>query len=131
MAVLVANIEGSHQNNRTLFKMLKREHPQILTIAMTAASDSDLVIELINQAQIFRFLNKPLKLPTLQTHVVAAMTQFKKYQAQPKLLMRQRVMVAAPTEVKGATDTKDAEEVSVGKLILGTLAALRKRLAGG
>jgi len=77
VAVLVADIGGSHQNNRTLFEMLKLEHPQILTIAMTAVSDSDLVIELINQAQTFRFLNKPLKLPTLQTHVVAAMAQFK------------------------------------------------------
>jgi len=123
VAVLVADIEGSHQNNRTLFKILKREHPQILTIAMTAASDSDLVIELINQAQIFRFLNKPLKLATLQTHVVAAMKQFKKYQAQPKLLMRQKVVVTAPTEAK------ESQEASVGKLILGTLSALRKRLA--
>jgi len=40
-------------------------------------------------------------------------------------------MVAAPTKVKDATDTMDAEEVSVGKLILATLATLRKRLAGG
>jgi len=43
-------------------------------------------------------------------------------------------MVAAPTKVKDATDatdTMDAEEVSVGKLILATPATLRKRLAGG
>lgn len=123
VAVLVADVEGSHQNNRTLFKMLKREHPQIMTIAMTAASDSDLVIELINQAQIFRFLNKPIKLPTLQSHVVAAMKQFTKYQAQPKLLVGQRVVAVPPTN--------ETSEASVGKLILGTLSALRKRLAGG
>ena len=124
VAVLVADIEGSQQDNRTLFKMLKREHPQILTIAMTAASDSDLVIELINQAQIFRFLNKPLKLPTLQQHVAAAMAQFQKYKAQPKLLLQQKV------DKPDSAEKVTAEESSVGRLILGSLRALRVRLAG-
>jgi eukaryotic-like serine/threonine-protein kinase len=122
VGVLVADIEGAHQHNRTLFKLLKREHPQILTIAMTAASDSDLVIELINQAQIFRFLNKPLKLPTLQQHIAAAMAQFLKYQAQPKRLMTQKV--DAPVAAKES----NAEDASVGSLILGKLKALRARL---
>jgi eukaryotic-like serine/threonine-protein kinase len=122
VGVLVADIEGAHQHNRTLFKLLKREHPQILTIAMTAASDSDLVIELINQAQIFRFLNKPLKLPTLQQHIAAAMAQYLKYQAQPKRLMTQKV--DAPVAAKEG----NAEDVSVGSLILGKLKALRARL---
>jgi serine/threonine-protein kinase len=125
VAVLVADIEGGQQNNRTLFKMLKREHPQILTIAMTGASDSDLVIELINQAQLFRFLNKPVKLGTLQQHVAAAMVQFQRYKMQPKLLMAQKVAKPA------AEETKTVDESSVGKLILSTLSALRKRLSGG
>ena len=43
-----------------MFKLLKQENPQILTIVVTTASDSELVIELINEAQIFRFLNKPV-----------------------------------------------------------------------
>jgi eukaryotic-like serine/threonine-protein kinase len=125
VAVLVADIEGGQQNNRTLFKMLKREHPQILTIAMTGASDSDLVIELINQAQIFRFLNKPVKLATLQQHVAAAMVQFQRYKMQPKLLLKQKVAKPAAEEAQAA------DESGIGKLILGTLSALRKRLSGG
>jgi response regulator RpfG family c-di-GMP phosphodiesterase len=95
---------------------------------MTAASDSDLVIELINQAQIFRFLNKPLKLPTLQQHVVAAMAQFSKYKAQPKLLLNQQV--AKPKTGEAEAEAKASEESGVGKLIMGTLRALRFRLSG-
>jgi len=125
VAVLVADIEGGQQNNRTLFKMLKREHPQILTIAMTAASDSDLVIELINQAQIFRFLNKPVKLTTLQQHVAAAMQQFQNYKMQPKLLLKQKV------EQPVSAEAKAADESSVGRLIFSALSSLRKRLSGG
>ncbi len=124
VAVLVADIEGNQEHNRTLFKLLKREHPQILTIAMTAASDSDLVIEMINQAQLFRFLNTPVKLPTLQQHITAAMAQFQKYQAQPKLLLKQKVDKPAEPVAK------PNEESSVGSLILGSLRALRLRLTG-
>ena len=125
IAVVVADIGGSHHDNRTLFKMLKREHPQILTIAVTDASDSDLVIELINQAQIFRFLSKPLKLTTLKLHIAAAMTQFQKFKAQPKLLLQQKVDQPVGAEKVAA------EESSVGRLILGSLRALRARLTGG
>jgi len=120
VAVLIADIEDGRRSHQTFFKLLKQEHPQILTIAMTAASDSELVIELINQARIFRFLNKPLKLPTLQAHVEAAMAQFQRQKAQPQLLQQQRAD-------KAAREQKH-EEGSVGSAILNSLRALRKRL---
>jgi hypothetical protein len=44
---------------------------------------------------------------------------------QPKLLLAQKVAKPA------AEETKTVDESSVGKLILSTLSALRKRLSGG
>ncbi|MBC7610379.1 MAG: response regulator [Polaromonas sp.] len=122
IGVLVADIEDQRRSHQTFFKLLKQEHPEIVTIAMTAVSDSELVIELINQARIFRFLNKPVKLPTLQGHVEAAMVQFARQKVQPALLRQQ----------KG--DGIDAsaqrhEESSVGSLILKSLRSLRRRFA--
>ena len=93
-----------------------------MTIAMTEASDSELVIELINQARIFRFLNKPLKLPTLQSHVEAAMKQFARQQMQPQFLQQQKADKKASTQKH--------EEGSVGGFILSSLKALRRRLSG-
>lgn len=119
VAVLVADIEDSRRSHQTFFKLLKQEHPQIVTIAMTSASDSELVIELINQARIFRFLNKPLKLPTLQSHVEAAMAQFARQKAQPQLLEQQKV--------DGKAKAQRHEEGSVGGLILKSLRALGRR----
>lgn len=119
VAVLVADIEDSRRSHQTFFKLLKQEHPQIVTIAMTSASDSELVIELINQARIFRFLNKPLKLPTLQSHVEAAMAQFARQKAQPQLLEQQKV--------DGKAQAQRHEEGSVGGLILKSLRALGRR----
>lgn len=45
---------------------------------MTEASDSELVIDLINQAQVFRFLTKPLNLKLLQQHVQAALARYRR-----------------------------------------------------
>lgn len=121
IGVLVADIEDSQHSHQTFFKLLKQEHPEIVTIAMTDSSDSELVIELINQARIFRFLNKPLKLPTLLGHVDAAMALFARQQAQPALLRQQK------TGSKSLNQT--VHETSAGGLILKSLRALRRRFS--
>jgi len=120
VAVLVADIEDSKRSHQTFFKLLKQEHPEIVTIAMTQASDCELVIELINQARIFRFLNKPLKLPTLQAHVEAGLKQFARQRAQPQLMQQQKV------DRKASAQKHD--EGPVGGFILCSQRALRKRL---
>jgi serine/threonine-protein kinase len=122
VALVLADIEDGRHSHKTFFKLLKQEYPEIVTIAMTAASDSEVVIELINQARIFRFLNKPLKLATLKGHVEAAMAQFARQKAQPKLLQQQKV------EARSQAQPQDAG--SVGGLILKSLRALRLRLGG-
>ena len=48
--------------------------PRSSSIVLTEASDSELVIELINQAQIFRFINKPVNPELLRQHAQAALT---------------------------------------------------------
>ncbi len=125
IGVLVADIEDNQRSHQTFFKLLKQEHPEIVTIAMTASSDSELVIELINQARIFRFLNKPLKLPTLLGHVDAAMALFARQQAQPALLRQQKT---TQKSVSKTTVQQHADE-SVGGLILKSLRALRRRFS--
>ncbi len=123
IGVLVADIEDNQRSHQTFFKLLKQEHPEIVTIAMTASSDSELVIELINQARIFRFLNKPLKLPTLLGHVDAAMALFARQQAQPALLKQQKTA----QKTSAGTSNTQADESSVGGLILKSLRAMRRR----
>ena len=99
IAVIVADIRGGDQKTLAAFKLLKQDHPEILAIVMTEASDSELVIDLINQAQIFRFLTKPLNLKLLQQHVHAALARYQSFRKTPKLLKQHRV---------AATRTADA-----------------------
>ena len=94
IAVIVADIGHGDQTSLTAFKLLKQDHPEILAIVMTEASDSGLVIDLINQAQVFRFLTKPLNLKLLQQHVQAALARYQSFRKSPKLLKQHRVAAA-------------------------------------
>ncbi len=73
IAVVVADVGFGQYETIAMLKLLKQENPQILSLVVTQASDSEMVIDLINQAQIFRFLNKPVNLRLLRGHLTAAL----------------------------------------------------------
>ena len=95
VALIVADIESSKEEVTATFKLLKQEHPEILTIVLTEASDSELVIELINQAQIFRFVNKPVNLKLLTQHAQAAIARYQSFKQQPILVQQHKVASAS------------------------------------
>jgi serine/threonine-protein kinase len=120
VAVVVADVEAGREDTTAMLKLLKQEHPQILTIVLTSASDSELVIHLINEAQIFRFLNKPVNVKLLKQHVEAALARYLAFEASPQLLQQHRVQ-----------ESKEARESSVGQKLLAGLKQLRGRWFGG
>jgi eukaryotic-like serine/threonine-protein kinase len=94
IALIVAEIESSKEEAIATFKLLKQEHPEILTILLTEASDSELVIDLINQAQIFRFVNKPVNPKVLAQHTQAAVARYQSFKQQPILAQQHKVASA-------------------------------------
>jgi len=86
VAVLVVDLEAASREIRTLLHLLKQEYPQILTIAVTRAADAELLIELINEAQIYRFISKPVTREQLIHHVEAALNRYHSYKATPDLV---------------------------------------------
>ena len=80
---------GSPPDNANLIKTLKQDHPQLLTLVVTEASDSELMISLINEAQIFRFINKPVVLKNLRSHLIAALERAQQFEQAPHLVRRQ------------------------------------------
>ena len=102
IAVIVADLRSGDHKSLAAFKLLKQDHPEILAILTTEASDSELVIDLINQAQVFRFLSKPLNLKLLQQHVHAALARYQSFRKTPKLLKQHRVAAAAAPEAESS-----------------------------
>ncbi len=108
IALILADIENGAAEITAMLKLLKQEHPEILAIALTAASDSEQVIELINEAQIFRFLNKPANLKLLKQHVQAALTRYQSFKQTPRLARQHRV---ASTGIDDSLSGKILERV--------------------
>ena len=91
IGVVVADVDAEFENHLILFNLLKRKYPEILVIVLTSASDSEMVIHLINEAQIYRFLNKPVNLGLMQQHLNSAITRYAEYENAPALLERHKV----------------------------------------
>jgi eukaryotic-like serine/threonine-protein kinase len=98
-ALIIADVAKRGAESLAAFKVLKHEHPEILVIVLTEASDSELVIDLINQAQIFRFINKPVNPDMLKQHAQAALTKYQSFKQNPHLTRQHKVAVApAPAD---------------------------------
>ena len=118
IAVLIADLESQRVDNTVLFKLLKQEHPQTLVIVTTGASDSELIISLINEARIFRFVNKPVNLTLLQSHIVAALERYYAFKQSPEMVKAQAARRSAA-----------ARESRLGQSILDRLKSITQRLA--
>ncbi len=105
VAVMVADMDGDAQEIKSLLHLLKQEYPQILTIAVTQTVDAEMLIELINEAQVHRFIGKPVALPQLRQHVDAALNRYHTYKATPALAKVQQKVeppkVTAPSLASG------------------------------
>ncbi|MEK6594491.1 MAG: response regulator, partial [Pseudomonadota bacterium] len=101
IALILADIGNDSEESMATFKLLKQAHPEILVMALTAISDSELMIELINQAQIFRFLNRPVNLRLLKQHVQTALARYQTFKQTPQLVNQHRVATAEPDSPGG------------------------------
>ena len=75
-AAVVADFAAGRDGLVTLFRLLKSQRPQTLSILIADDPDSELVASLINQAQIFRFLAKPVDPRVLRAHVASALRRY-------------------------------------------------------
>ena len=98
--------------------LLKKHHPMITTVMLTRSSDADLVVRMINKAQIFRFATKPLRKSSFQLAVAAAMKAHMHYRANPSLVNRHRV----------AVDESASMDASLVSSVLQSLSSLRSRI---
>jgi len=101
VAVVVSDLQVGRRDTSELLKVLKQEHPQILTIVLAESADADHVVELINQAKIFRYILAPFKPQKLKFFIDSALAQFHRYRAAPALLGDQRTDVAAAKATSG------------------------------
>lgn len=91
IGVIVADLAAGKDSLVTMFKLLKAQHPEILSILVTEAPDAELAIELINQAQVFRLMDKPLNTRMVRASVHMALARYASFKTAPVLVRQHRV----------------------------------------
>ena len=118
VGVIVAEARVGGSDTKELLRILKRHYPAITTVMMTQLADADVVIKLINEAQIYRVATKPIRSGVFQMIVSAAMKQHMRYRSRPDLVKRHAVAPSA-----------EPENVSLAASVVKSLAGLRQRVS--
>lgn len=120
-----------------LLCLLKRKHPQIVSIVVTESEDSNLICRMINQGQIHRYIPKPLKAGNLRLALKSAIAKRAELLENPLLAERHLVGRPASCENEGLpyaqqvrTTSETRPETGQIPLAAGFLGRLFHRLFG-
>ena len=91
VGIILADTRVGNLDTTTMLKVLKQEHPGIVTVVYTASTDAVDVITLINQGQIFRFIPKPVKAMMLKQALMAAALKRRDLRSSPDAAKRHKV----------------------------------------
>ena len=111
IAVLVTELQVGDGDTSVMLKTLKQEYPDVLTIINTSFKDTVRVSQLINQAQVFRYLPKPLRKGLLEKSLESTLMRYKQLQDVPVLKEATKVEVSSDVQEK-AISTKIMDYLS-------------------
>lgn len=117
-ALVLTDVKLRGQDITAAIKTLKQVSPTTLTLVLSVFQDSRLLIDLINQGQVFRYLPKPIRPHMLQISVEAAAGHYQRLRATPAL-QRQHEVAEAPK----------AAVASIPARVMGFLRRIRERFS--
>lgn len=100
IGVLVTDIAVSQDEITNLTTALKQHVPELITVVASDRSDAQVLIDLINYGQIFRFLLKPLHAGQCRLSMESAVSRHRDLAADPSLVRRHTV-AARSTAAEG------------------------------
>ncbi|HEY8331153.1 MAG TPA: response regulator [Pseudomonas sp.] len=115
--LLISDLKLAGEDTAPLLKTLAQAHPRLLSLVVTPFQDTQALLRLINEAQIFRYLPKPIRPALFEKSLSAAARQAQAWRAQPTHVVAR--LAEAPKE--------ERERDKVGSL-MGMLGRLRERL---
>ncbi len=91
VSVVISDLMLGETNVSYILKTIKQLNPQTQCIVVTSFNDTSRLIELINQAQITRYIAKPVSKKTLERNLESMLERFEILHSQPALQKRQSV----------------------------------------
>ncbi|AEB58068.1 putative two-component response regulator [Ectopseudomonas mendocina NK-01] len=115
--ILVSDLKLAGEDTAPLLKTLAQAHPRLLSLVVTPFQDTQALLRLVNEAQIFRYLPKPIRRGLFEKGLKAAAEQALIWRTQPQQLVSR--LAEVPRD--------EREQEKVGSL-MGMLGRLRERL---
>lgn len=104
IGVMVADVMDGQASHVGAIKALKQTHPDLVTIVLTQLRDYELLVELINQGQVFRFHPKPGHVGTFTKNMQSALDYHQILQLQPEVQKRHAVAKSTKPLLTGLSD---------------------------
>ncbi|MDR2624817.1 MAG: hypothetical protein LBC37_00615, partial [Zoogloeaceae bacterium] len=95
------SVDAAHEE-ALAFKLLKRDMPALLTVALVHKADANEVISLINQGRVFRLATLPCKATQVGFYIQSALRQSQTLAVTPQLLQTQRAVAIDASEETNA-----------------------------
>ena len=115
--ILVSDLKLAGEDTAPLLKTLAQAHPRLLSLVVTPFQDTQALLRLVNEAQIFRYLPKPIRRGLFEKGLKAAAEQALIWRAQPQQVVTR--LAEVPRD--------EREQERVGSL-MGMLGRLCERL---
>lgn len=115
--ILVSDLKLAGEDTAPLLKTLAQAHPRLLSLVVTPFQDTQALLRLVNEAQIFRYLPKPVRRGLFEKGLKAAAEQVLIWRTQPQQTVTR--LADVPRD--------EREQEKVGSL-MGMLGRLRERL---
>ncbi|MDA8225475.1 MAG: response regulator [Betaproteobacteria bacterium] len=92
-SMVISELSVGGDDMMPFLKLLKLHHPHIVTIVQTTFRDTGLLVELINQGQVHRFLPKPMRKAMMLRGIQSGMELAREIHLHPEVAARHRVDV--------------------------------------
>lgn len=91
VGVVISEIQVGRMDATRVVKLIRQSLPETVTIVLSDRRDAEIVVSLINQGQVYRFLPKPLKAEFIKVVVDLAMKRHRELKEKPGLQRRYSV----------------------------------------
>lgn len=90
-SLVISEIHVNGEDMTPFLATLKRYHPEVVTIVLTSFQDTSLLMNLINQGQIHRFLPKPVRRTLTMRGILSGIEHHRQITHRPELAQRHQV----------------------------------------
>ncbi len=101
IGLVISELKLGCQDAMPFLKTLKQFHPHIVTIILSSIQDISILVEMVNQGQIHRFLPKPVRTNMTARSVLSGVQLHHNIRCQPRLAERHRVEAPARQQEGG------------------------------